>query len=314
MPTWSEELERCNRTRLGETRRLRCLVSHSRTLPCLRRSVVLRFTPRQGQKKVEPVRDTPPPTQQRADSSSGWRAKKAFLPTLLQSESIMHQDAAVSLVTKENTAESTGTFTEGLEKVVLPMQRPKVFNMETLWEAISSLQLSLGFQIQQLSSRNTTVLSENLDIKNKLSSLETKMEEYDSRLKVVKTKALTWVKDSGNLHFKIEMLENATKKCNLRIINFPKVFPVSAQDMFKKYLTEVLKVPETSYSPLSKIYYLPRRIQSQNPNQQNLSSDSLDLTNFLERSETEAQVTAALLVQFAIDSDRKWMLKLFLQI
>nr|XP_033805566.1 uncharacterized protein LOC117362761 [Geotrypetes seraphini]XP_033805567.1 uncharacterized protein LOC117362761 [Geotrypetes seraphini] len=49
----------------------------------------------------------------------------------------------------------------------------------------------------------------------------------------------------------------------------------------------------------------------QEPGQQNLSADSLDLTNFLERSDNELPATATLPVQFAIDSDREWMLKMF---
>nr|XP_033792449.1 uncharacterized protein LOC117356822 [Geotrypetes seraphini] len=223
----------------------------------------------------------------------------------------MEQTREEELVRVSTIAAAQGTFSiMGPRMESAPFQRPKVINMETIWEAISSLQLSLGNQIQQLSTTCMAMLSEHTEIKNKLSTVE-KMAECETRLKNLELQASIWVKDSGNLHFKNEMLENVTKRCNLRIINFPKVFPISAQDMLKQYLNEILKVPEVSYPPLSKIYYLPGKIKSHVTNQQNLSADSLDLTNLLERSDSEAQAPATLLVQFAIDSDRERLLKLF---
>nr|XP_033794603.1 uncharacterized protein LOC117357727 isoform X1 [Geotrypetes seraphini]XP_033794604.1 uncharacterized protein LOC117357727 isoform X1 [Geotrypetes seraphini] len=276
----------------------------------LRRNRVLRLVLKQQKKKLEQwvrssqcrvVSRMPSCLPSRVKFPEPYRSRESMQFHLSSREE--DQIKVVSGVSAANA--STLALSGGTRTEFLPLLKPKVFNMETIWEAISTLQFSLGNQIQQLSQSCTAVLSENLDLKNRVSVLENKSNDCDTRIKSLEAQALTWVKDRASLHFKQEMVENSIRRSNLQIINFPKLFSISANHMFKRYLSEVLKVPDSSYPPLSKIYYLPARPRSQNPNQQNLSADSLDLTNFLERSETETQVPATLLVQFAIDSDRE---------
>lgn len=81
--------------------------------------------------------------------------------------------------------------------------------------------------------------------------MEMSVEGLKVKVQLNEDRSNALVKDFTGIKFKMEMLENQVRATNLRLLNFPRSSLISARDMFKSYLLDVLggpcRVPSSPY-------------------------------------------------------------------
>ncbi|XP_029466987.1 uncharacterized protein LOC115096477 [Rhinatrema bivittatum] len=235
------------------------------------------------------------------------------------------QDIEQGARPKEPGLVSKGTVPKqvGGISVLTSVTRPSVFTLENIWDAILELKALITQQVSILTLKCGDLEGKMTEITNMTTEHEQQLISVRVQSNSVQQTQTALIKENINLNMRIEALENSVRNRNLRLINFPKLPLIPPREMFKRYLVEVLKVPENVIPPVSKIYYLPQ-LKKAPENQRGeqvddevftplipVSEPTLDVSALLETSDSEMAVPATLIVTLTLEPDKEWLLKLY---
>nr|XP_033770559.1 cAMP-dependent protein kinase inhibitor gamma isoform X1 [Geotrypetes seraphini] len=161
-------------------------------------------------------------------------------------------------------------------------QKPHEVTLESLWELISNLGKTFYSQFQQIEGKIKNHDSEIGNLKKELEVSKSLTNNLQEDMGLSKKLQETLIKDNTNLRRKIELLENFSRNNNLRLINSPKVPMITPREMLKRYLQEILEIPESSLPPFAQVYYLPTKTRD---TQHVANQEPIDISAVLESSD-----------------------------
>ncbi|XP_030060864.1 hydrocephalus-inducing protein homolog [Microcaecilia unicolor] len=219
-------------------------------------------------------------------------------------------------LTAAQALEKTVSTLEQAAKAPLPVfsmgrvEKPAVVTLETLWDLTSSTHSALQNLILK-NMETIKVLSETaLNQIQTSESQATEVRRMSEKVEKLDLVGQTLIKDKNFTLRRLEYLENYSKRLTLRFINFPRSPMVVPIQMIRKYLMEILGMPENSLPPITRAYYIQMDVKSSENQQQ---QGVMDLKAFLESSLEVITQRTTLLVTFALEIDRDAVLKLSLR-
>ncbi|XP_030048004.1 ameloblastin [Microcaecilia unicolor] len=206
---------------------------------------------------------TPEATQETQDARTSMGSPGTGAATGLQTP----MDPAIVIagelgesVSEENLATGASQLlknpTAGLPSKSLLPQKPKEITLESIWEALVCLEASFGLKLTFVNQQIESLSGKLPSLDQKMETLSKDNENNSKAIQSCQQLQVNLIKENLYLQNKLEMLENYQRSNTLRLLNFPKQLSISPLITFKKYLTEVLKVPEQSYPPISKIFFV----------------------------------------------------------
>ncbi|XP_029440709.1 uncharacterized protein LOC115080593 [Rhinatrema bivittatum] len=146
----------------------------------------------------------------------------------------------------------------------------------------------------------------------KVNQCEKELGILTNKVQLVQQSGEVFIRDSIVMHKEIEYIENMLRVKNLRITNFPVTRLLSPEEMFKKFLKEILFYDESDIPKISRIFYFPqKRIKRDQDNMVSEAPSSVGVSTFLEESIDIITNRATLFISFLTEQDKENVFKKF---
>ncbi|XP_029430062.1 proline-rich protein 15-like protein isoform X1 [Rhinatrema bivittatum] len=122
------------------------------------------------------------------------------------------------------------------ERFTSAVVRPAVFTLETIWETLVDLKVSIMSQIKSLSDTGKELEDKVKVVVNSQVDMDRQIMSNRDKIKNIELTQTVMIKDRKNISMKLEQMENTIRSKNLRFINFPQISLISPRDIFKRYL------------------------------------------------------------------------------
>ncbi|XP_029467681.1 uncharacterized protein LOC115096751 isoform X2 [Rhinatrema bivittatum] len=189
---------------------------------------------------------------------------------------------------------------------------PQKVTLGDVWKVLLNMQKFLMHSISKFNNVTVEIRKAVDNHEVRLNQVEETIKTMNVQIPAMQASNTTFIKDSLIIHRQLENIENENRKKNFRLLHFPVSRLLSATELFKKYLLEILSITSIEEKNISKIYYAPKtKIRALNDKEEmdEIQRESPNLTSFLEASIDDIPERATLLVSFCSEKDKNLTLQ-----